>query len=128
LFCSFPGCFSFSARPLLPTDSRLLSLTNTYFCLQCTRWLIYTALIHPDSHMLPTGGYPWAVTWRHCSVIALMFHSSVMCHPCFPGRRCVRIPAVCLYLKDICRPSPIPVGLGFCFFVCFLIAFFPSCF
>lgn len=49
LFCSSPDCFSFSARPLLPTDTRLLSLTNTYVCLQCTRRLIYTALIHPDS-------------------------------------------------------------------------------
>lgn len=82
-------------------------LSKTYLCLQCTHWLIYTALIHPDSHMLPTGEYLRAVTWRHFSVMIRMFHDGAMYHPHFPGIRCDRVLVSC----------PIPLRYLYFFFV-----------
>ena len=62
-------------------------LSKTYFCPQCTHWLISIALIHLDSHMLPTGEYLQAVTWSHFSVITCMFHDGAAYHPHFSGIR-----------------------------------------
>lgn len=71
---SFLALFFILSTPTPAHKSKAtVFLSKTYFCLQCTHWLISTALIHPDSHMLPTGEYLQAVTWRHFSVIIHVF-------------------------------------------------------
>lgn len=48
---------------------------------------MYTALIHLDSDMFPTGEYLQAVTQRHFSIIIPMFYDGAMYHPHFPDIR-----------------------------------------
>lgn len=109
---SFLALFFILSRPTPAHKSKAtVFLSKTYFCLQCTHWLISTALIHPDSHMLPTGEYLQAVTWRHFSVIIHVF-PDVYVSPSFSRHVTDRILVSC--------PTPLR-------YLCFVFSHFFMC-